>query len=120
MPVGGFEMEIEPTKQYLLRRQSKKLLQRLIFLQQSIQFGMKLDIDLTQESTSNNLPNQAEDKVFPAFNKICAADVDNMSKTFCRVDNEIVVFDHLELTEFLAASGFIENTFINCLGSTRH
>ena len=55
--------------------------------------------------------------MFPALNKIRTTDIDDMSETFCRVDNEIVVFDHLKLTELLSSSRFIENTFVDCLDS---
>jgi len=40
--------------------------------------------------------------MFSAFNEIGTTDIDDVSESFCRVDDEIVVFDHLELTEFLA------------------
>ena len=55
--------------------------------------------------------------MFPAFDKIRAANIDDMSETLCRVDDKIVVFNHLKLTELLPSGGFIENTFIDCLRS---
>ena len=56
--------------------------------------------------------------MFPPFNEIRTANIDDGSKPLSRVDDQIVVFDHLELTEFLAFTRFIENTFINSLQST--
>jgi len=55
--------------------------------------------------------------MFPAFDKIWTADIDNVRKTLCRVNDEIVVFDHLKLAELLPSSRFIENTFVDCLKS---
>ena len=53
--------------------------------------------------------------MFSAFNEICTTDVDDMGKSFSRVDDQIVVFDHLELTELFSASRFIKDTFVNSL-----
>ena len=117
MPIRSFEMVIEPAEQDLFRWQSKELFQRLIFLQKTVQFRMKFDINLTKKSTSNNLPDQPENKMFPPLNKIRTTDIDDMSKTLCRVDDQVVVFDHLELTECFASAGFVKNTFINGLRS---
>ena len=78
---------------------------------------MKFDVNFAKKSTSNNLPDQTENKMFPALNKIRTADIDNSSETLGRVDDQIVIFNHLELTEFLAFTGLIENTFIDGLES---
>ena len=79
---------------------------------------MKLDINLAKESPSDDLPDQTKNKMFPALNKIRRANIHDMSETFGRVNDQIVVFDHLELTEFLSSSRFIEDTLIDCLRST--
>ena len=50
-----------------------------------------------------------------AFDKIGGTNVDDVSETFCGVDDQIVVFDHLELTEFLPSRWFIKNTLIDCI-----
>jgi hypothetical protein len=46
-----------------------------------------------------------------------------MGESLCRVDDQIVVFNHLELTQFLAFCWFIQNAFIDSLsqlGYNRH
>jgi len=78
---------------------------------------VKLDINLAKESPSDDLPDQTKNKMFPALNKIRRANIHDMSETFGRVNDQIVVFDHLELTEFLALVWFIKNTFINRVGN---
>ena len=76
---------------------------------------MKFDINFAEQSASDNLPDQSEDKILSSFDEVGTADVDDCGKSLCRVDDQIVVFDHLELTEFLAAGRLVENTFINGL-----
>jgi len=78
---------------------------------------MKFDINLAEKPSSDDLPDQTQNKMFPAFDKICATDIHDMRKPFGRVYDQIVVFNHLELTKFLSSSGFIEDTFINSLTS---
>lgn len=80
---------------------------------------MQFDINLAKKTPSDNLPDQAENKVFSAFNEIRTPDIDDMSEALCRIDDQVIVFDHLELTKLLAPSGFMEDTFINGLKSTR-
>src|SRR5271169_1833396 len=56
--------------------------------------------------------------MFPALDEICAAYIDDGGEAFGGVDDEVVVFEHLELTKFLSLGGLVENTFIDCLMST--
>lgn len=53
--------------------------------------------------------------MFSAFNEIGTSNVDDMGESLCRVDDQIVVFNHLELTKFLAFCWFVQNTFIDSL-----
>lgn len=76
---------------------------------------MKFDVNLTQEPTSDNLPDQSEDKMFSPFKEIGTANVNDSGKALGRVDDEIVILKHLELTEFLALRRLVQDSFINGL-----
>lgn len=76
---------------------------------------MKFDVNLAKKTSSNNLPNQSKYKVLSSFNEIRRTNIDDRSKSLCRIDDEVVIFDHLKLAEFLAFIGFVQNTFIDGL-----
>lgn len=104
-------MVIEPSKENLVWGKSQKLIKRLILLKQTIQFRMKLDIDLAKQTTLDDLPNETENQVLTTFNKILGTNVNNRaSDSLGRVDNDIVVLGHLEIVDLLSS---IENTLID-------
>lgn len=53
--------------------------------------------------------------MFPSLDEIRASNVDDSCKTLGRIDDEVVVFKHLELTQFLALGRFVQDTFIDSL-----
>lgn len=75
---------------------------------------MKLDIDLSEKSTTNNLPDQAQDQVLTALSDISRADVHNGApNSLCGGDNDVVVFGDLERVERFARGGLVEDTVID-------
>lgn len=92
---------------------------------------MKLDIDLCEETSSNDLPDQTENQVLPAFVEIGSSDVDNReTERFGGSDDKIVVLSHLEVVEssrFLGrrhgggssrfSSSFVENSLVDRVGN---
>ena len=53
--------------------------------------------------------------MFSSLKEIGTANVDDSGKTLGRVYDEIVIFKHLELTEFLALRRLVQDSFINGL-----
>jgi len=53
--------------------------------------------------------------MFSSLKEIGTANVDDSGKTLGRVYDEIVIFKHLELTEFLALGRFVQDPFIDGL-----
>lgn len=75
---------------------------------------MELDIDLSQKTSSDDLPNKTKDKMFSALRDISRSDVNHRaSDTLRRSNNDIVVFSNLESVESFSWLWFIENTHIN-------
>ena len=59
VPSGSFEMIVEPSQEDLIRWQPQKLFNRLAILQQSVQLGMDFDIDLAEQTSADDLPDQS-------------------------------------------------------------
>jgi len=75
---------------------------------------VKFDVDLAEQSTSDDLPDETEDEVFSAFLKILRTDVDHRaSDSFCRGDNDIVILGHLESIDLFAGPRLVQNTHID-------
>ena len=70
-------MVVKPSQEDLVRRQSEKVINCLALLAQTVQFGMELNIDLTQKTPSDNLPDKSENEMLTTLSEIVGADVDN-------------------------------------------
>ena len=117
LPSGSLQVEIEPPQQDLIRRQPQELFQRLPIIQQPVQFGVMLDVNLAQETTPDDLPDQPEDQVFPSFRDVLRTDVDDgASDTLGRRDDDVVVFGDLKGVEFALRGGLVENPIVNGVG----
>lgn len=108
-------MIVEPPEQDLLRRQSKELLKSLILLKQSVELGVQLDVNLAQQSTANNLPDQAQNQMLPDLDDVASADVHNRAAdTLGGFDDNVVVLTHMESIEiFRLSAGDVEDTLID-------
>ena len=75
---------------------------------------MNFDIDLAQKTSPNDLPNEAQDQVFPSLRDILRTNVDDRtSDTLGRGDDDVVVLSDLEGVEFTLRGGFVENSVID-------
>ena len=75
---------------------------------------MMLDIDLAQQSASDDLPDQTQDQVFPSLGDVLRADVDDgTSDTFGRGDDDVVILGDLEGVEFAFRGGLVEHSVVD-------
>lgn len=78
---------------------------------------MKLNVDLCKQSATDDLPDQAEYKMFTAFSDITGSNVDDRAaNSLGGCDDNIVVFGHLESIKGFPRSSFVEDTGINRFG----
>lgn len=78
---------------------------------------MKLYVDPTEEPTSDDLPNQTEDKMFTTFGEIRRSDVDDRaSDGLGRCDHDVVVLCDLKCVQGLPSSRLVENTRVDGIG----
>src|SRR5450631_72526 len=79
---------------------------------------MNLDIDMFEEATADDLPYKAEYEMFPAFCKICRANVDNRAAdSLCGCDYNVVILGHLEIIQGFLCGWNVQNTDINRFGN---
>jgi len=77
---------------------------------------MELDIDLSQKTPSDDLPNETKDEMLAALRDISRSDVDHRaSNTFGRRNNDVVVLGDLESVQRFPWLWFVENSRINCV-----
>jgi hypothetical protein len=75
---------------------------------------MMLDVDLAQQSSSDDLPNQTQDQVFPSLGDVLRADVDDgTSDTFGRGDDDVIVLGDLEGVEFAFRGRLVEDSVVD-------
>jgi hypothetical protein len=78
---------------------------------------MELDIDLSQKTPSDDLPNEPKDKMLAALRDIRRSDVDHRaSDTLGGSNNNVVVLGDLESVQSFSWLWFVEDTRINCVG----
>lgn len=110
VPFGRLQVVVEPSQQDLIRRKPQELFKGLSIVQQPVQFGMDLDIDFGEQTSSNDLPNKTKNQVLSAFRNIGGTDInDGTSDTLGRGNDDIVVFGDLESVEgFHLASRLVD------------
>lgn len=75
---------------------------------------MELDIDLAEQSTSNNLPDETQDEMLPAFLKVLGSNIyDGTTNSLGGGDNDVVVLGHLESVKWLSGGRLVEDTHID-------
>lgn len=70
LPACSLQVVVEPSQQNLVRSQTKEIVDRLSLLAEPIQFGMKFDIDLGEETSTDDLPDESKDEMFSALGDI--------------------------------------------------
>ena len=107
-------MVVEPAQKDLIWSQSKEVVNCLPLFAKSIQFGMKLDVDLSKQATPNDLPNESQDKMLSALGKIGGSNVNHgAANTLGRGNNDVVVLGNLEGIEWLARLWLVEDSRID-------
>lgn len=76
---------------------------------------MELDIDLAQKTSLDDLPDKTKDQMFTGFHNILRPNVNHRAPNrLGRVDDNVVVFDHLELIDgLLGLATNVQYTFID-------
>lgn len=69
-------MEIEPTKKNLIRWELEELFQSLVVLEQAIELGVVLDVDLVEQAFADDLPDETQDQVLATLDNVGRTDVD--------------------------------------------
>lgn len=70
LPTCGLQVVVEPSEENLVRGQTKEIVDGLSFFTESIEFGMKLDVDLGKETPTDDLPDKSKDEMFSAVGDI--------------------------------------------------
>ena len=79
---------------------------------------MELDIDLSQKTPSDDLPNETKDKMLAALRDISRSNVDHgASDTLGRCNNDVVVFSDLESVQRFSWLWFVENSRVDCVSN---
>ena len=63
-------MVVEPSEQDLVGRQTKEIIDGLALLTEPVQLGMKFDVDLGKETSTDDLPDESKDKMFSSLGEI--------------------------------------------------
>lgn len=120
MPVGCLEVIVEPAEENLLRGESQELFKSLVFFEQPVEFRVKLDINLAQQSATDNLPNQTQNQMLPDLDDIASTNVHNRApNTLGGLNNDVVVLAHLEGIEVLGLLSWpVQNSLVNGVRDT--
>jgi hypothetical protein len=102
VPARSFEVVVEPPEEDLVGCQPEQVVDRLAVLAEAVQLGVDLDIDVVQETPADDLPDETEDEMLATLCNVRGTDVDyGTPNSFCRCDNDVVVFGDLEVVERL-------------------
>ncbi len=114
VPAGSFEVVVDPSKQNLIRWQAQEFLQRLTIIEQTVELRVVLQVDLAEQTTSNDLPYETKNQVLLAVDEILRTDVNNAaSNSFSGGDDNVVIFGHLESVGAFASFAKVEYTLID-------
>ena len=111
-------MVVEPSQQNLLWGQAQELLKCLVVLQQPVQFGVQLDIDLAEQTSPDDLPDQTQNQVLTHLDDITTANVDDGTpNALGRLDNNVVVLGEVEIVQLLdLLARLVQDTLVDCVG----
>ena len=111
-------MIVKPAQQDLLGWQAQKLFERLVILQQAVEFGVEFDINLAQETAPNDLPDEPENEMLADFDDVAASNVDDgTANALGRVDDDVVILGHVEGIQRLELfAGLVQDALIDGIG----
>lgn len=118
MPLGVLEVVVEPAQQNLLRRQAQELLECLVVFQQPVQLGVQLDVDLAEQTSPDDLPDQTQNQVLAHLDDVSTANVDDRTpNTLGRLNDNVVVLGEVEVVQLLdLPAGLVQDTLVDCVG----
>lgn len=107
-------MIVEPSEEDLIWGQTEEIFDGFTLLAQTVELGVKLNIDLGEQSSTNDLPDETKDQMFTTLRDISRTDVDDgATYTLCRGDDDVVVLGNLEGVQWFTSGGFVENTRVD-------
>jgi hypothetical protein len=110
LSASSLQVVLEPSKQNLVGGQAEQIVDGLALFAETIQFGMKFDVNLGKETSADDLPDETQDEVFSSVRDIRRADVDDgTADTLGRWDDDVVVLCKLECVEGLSSGRNVEN-----------
>jgi hypothetical protein len=94
------------------------LLEGLVVVQQPVQLRVQFDVDLAQQTSSDNLPNQTQDQMLSHFDDVSAANVDDRAAdTLGRLDDDVVVLGEVEVVQRLdLLARLVQHTLVDGVG----
>jgi hypothetical protein len=108
---------VKPSKEDLIRSQPHEILDRLTLFAETVQFRVKLEIDLGEQAAANDLPDETKNEVLPTLRKVRGADVDDGTADRLRgSDDHVVVLRDFERIQRLCRGALIEDTSVDRLG----
>ena len=91
------------------------MLQRLAILEQPVQLGMQLDVDLAEQTSPDDLPDQTKNQMLSNLDNVSSANVDNRAAdALCRFNDNVVVLSKVEVVQRLdLLARFVEHTLVD-------
>ena len=84
VPLGVLQVVVEPAQQNLLGGKAQELLQSLVVFQQSVQLRVESNVDLAEQTSADNLPDQTKNQVLLDLDDVARANVDDRTTdTLC-------------------------------------
>lgn len=102
VPSCSLQVVVEPSQQNLLWGKTKELFQGLILLQETVQLGVQTNIDLGQETSLDDLPDETQNQMLASIHDILGSNVDDAaSDSLGRVNGDVVVLNDLEVGQLV-------------------
>ena len=70
LPACSLQVVVEPSEENLIGGQAQEIVDGLALFAETIQFGMKFDVDLGKETSADDLPNETQDEMFSSLGDI--------------------------------------------------
>ena len=70
LPSCSLQVVVEPSEENLIGGQAQEIVDGLALFAETIQFGMKFDVDLGKETSADDLPNETQDEMFSSLGDI--------------------------------------------------
>lgn len=104
---------VEPPQQDLLWWEAKECFEGFISFQKTVQFWVQTDIDFGQQTSLDDLPDETQNQVLASIHDVLRSNVDDTaSDSLGRADGDIVVFNDLEVGQFVLD---VQYTLVNSI-----